>query len=58
MHDHVEKAGRRSELAATCATSIMNQSAHFNLKVIDDNNLTRVFPDIQGMTLKYTRCAL
>jgi hypothetical protein len=50
--------GDNLELGASCATSIMNQSVRFNLKVIDDNNLTRLFPDIQGMTLKYTRCTL
>jgi hypothetical protein len=50
--------GDNLELGAACATSIMNQSIRFNLKIIDDNNLTRLFPDIQGMTLKYTRCAL
>jgi hypothetical protein len=35
----------------------MTQNVHFNLKVIDDNNLNRLFPDIPGMSLKYTRCA-
>ena len=50
--------GDNLELAAACATSIMNQNVRFNLKVIDDNNLNRLFPEIQGMTLKYTRCAL
>ena len=50
--------GDNLELAAACSTSIMHQNVRFNLKVIDDNNLTRLFPDIQGMTLKYTRCAL
>jgi hypothetical protein len=46
------------DLGAACATSIMNQNVRFNLKVIDDNNLNRLFPDIPGMSLKYTRCAL
>ena len=50
--------GENLDLGAACATSIMNQNVHFNLKVIDDNNLNRLFPDIPGMTLKYTRCAL
>ena len=50
--------GDNLELAAACATSIMNQSVRFNLKVIDDNNLSRLFPEIPGMTLKYTRCTL
>lgn len=53
-----KQEGDSLELAAACATSIMTQSVRFSLKVIDDNNLTRLFPDIPGMTLKYTRCAL
>jgi hypothetical protein len=50
--------GDNLELVAACATSLMNRNVRFNLKVIDDNNLNRLFPEIQGMTLKYTRCAL
>jgi len=50
--------GDNLELAAACATSIMNQNVRFKLKVIDDNNLSRLFPEIPDMTLKYTRCAL
>jgi hypothetical protein len=53
-----KQEGDSLELAAACATSVMTQSVRFSLKVIDDNNLTRLFPDIPGMTLKYTRCAL
>jgi hypothetical protein len=52
-----KQEGDRLELAAACATSVMTQSVRFSLKVIDDNNLTRLFPDIPGMTLKYTRCS-
>jgi hypothetical protein len=47
--------GDNLELGAACASTIMNQNVRFNLKVIDDNNLDRLFPDIPGMTLKYTR---
>jgi hypothetical protein len=36
----------------------MNQKVGFGLKIIDDNNLTRLFPEAPGMTLKYTRCQL
>lgn len=50
--------GDNLELGASCATSIMNQTVRFNLKVDDDNHIMRLFPDIQGMALKYTRCAL
>ena len=46
------------ELSAACATSIMTSSVRFNLKVLDDNNLARLFPEIEGMQLKYTRCSI
>jgi hypothetical protein len=49
--------GDNLELGASCATSIMNQKLGFSLKIIDDNTISRLFPDVPGMTLKYTRCA-
>jgi hypothetical protein len=48
--------GDNLELSAACATSIMNQSVKFNLKIIDDNTINRSFPEIPGMSLKYSRC--
>lgn len=53
-----KQTGDSLELSASCATSIMTSSVRFNLKVIDDNNLNRLFPEIAGMTLKYSRCSL
>jgi hypothetical protein len=53
-----KQQGDNLELSAACATSIMNSSVRFNLKIIDDNNLSREFPEISGMTLKYSRCSL
>src|SRR3954454_2305964 len=50
--------GDSLELSTACATNIMTSSVRFNLKVIDDNNLDRLFPEIAGMTLKYTQCSL
>jgi len=59
VHHQVEKqVGDSLELSTACATSIMTSSVRFNLKVIDDNNLDRLFPEIAGMTLKYSRCSL
>jgi hypothetical protein len=49
--------GDKLELNASCATSIMTQNASFILKVIDDNNIARVIPDIENMEIKYTRCS-
>jgi hypothetical protein len=46
------------ELDAACATSIMNQNVHFSLKIIDDSNVSRSFPEIPGMSLKYSRCSI
>jgi len=51
--------GDSLELGASCSSTIMNQkSIQLDLKVIDDNTLNRSFPDIPGMTLKYSRCML
>ena len=53
-----KQEGDGLELSAACATSIVNQSVHFSLKVIDDNTVSRSFPEIPGMTLKYSRCSI
>lgn len=45
-------------LIAACATDIMLSNVQFVLKVVDDDNLTRVFPGIEGMEVKYHRCRL
>ena len=50
--------GDNFDLTAACATSIMHQNMSFILKVIDDNNIARVLPDIENMEIKYTRCSL
>jgi hypothetical protein len=48
--------GNNLELSAACASSIMTQSVKFNLKIIDDNMIDRSFPEVPGMSLKYSRC--
>jgi hypothetical protein len=53
-----KQAGDSLELLAACATSIMTSNVRFNLKIVDDNSLDRLFPEIAGMTLKYSRCSL
>ena len=53
-----KQEGDGLELDAACATSIMNQNVHFSLKIIDDNNVSRSFPEIRGMSLKYWRCSI
>ena len=48
--------GDVTTLVASCATSIMTGNYEFSYKVLDDNTLTRLFPDIKNMTVKYARC--
>ncbi len=48
--------GNVVDLSAACASTIMSGNLHFSMKVIDDNNFARVFPNIEGMEIKYTRC--
>ncbi len=46
------------EFSAACATGIMTSNVRFNIKMMDDNNFLRILPEIEGMTVKYTRCSL
>jgi hypothetical protein len=36
----------------------MTQDVGFSLKIIDDNTISRSFPEIAGMSQNYTRCKL
>ena len=50
--------GQSLNLIAGCATDIMLSNVQFVLKVVDDDNIARVFPGIEGMEVKYHRCRL
>lgn len=43
-------------LSAACATSIMKQNYEFSVKIVDDNTIARLFPDIPNMAVSYSRC--
>jgi hypothetical protein len=53
-----KEEGDSLNLIAGCATDIMLSNVQFVLKVVDDDNITRVFPGIEGMEVKYHRCQL
>ncbi|KRQ90358.1 hypothetical protein [Bradyrhizobium valentinum] len=53
-----KQQGNGLELSAACASSIMTQDVRFSLTIINDNNVSRSFPEIAGMSLTYTRCEL
>ncbi len=50
--------GELTTISAACATSIMTGDYQFTYKVVDDNTIIRLFPDIKDMTLRYFRCQL
>jgi hypothetical protein len=50
--------GQNLNLVAACASDIMLSDVQFVLKVGNDDTVTRVFPGIDGMEVKYHRCRL
>ena len=53
-----KRDGDTTTLVASCATSIMTGNYEFSYKVVDDNTLVRLFPDIKNMTVQYARCPI
>src|SRR5437879_5009324 len=45
-------------VVVACASSIMLSNVQFFLKVLDDNTISREFPGIEGMDVKYHRCKI
>jgi len=45
-------------LVVACASGIMLSDIQFFLKVIDDNTISREFPGMEGMEVKYHRCQI
>ena len=53
-----KQEGDGVELSTACATSLMTSNVRFSLKVLDDNSLSRLIPEIEGMQVKYSRCSI
>ena len=45
-------------LVVACASGIMLSNVQFFLKVLDDNTISREFPGMEGMEVKYHRCPI
>ena len=45
-------------LVVACASGVMLSNVQFFLKVIDDNTISREFPGMEGMEVKYHRCQI
>ena len=48
--------GQTLNLIAGCAADIMLSNIQFSLKFLDDNNIVRQFPGMEGSEIKYYRC--
>jgi hypothetical protein len=55
-----KEAGDTIDLHAACASDIMATSIHLQIKILDDNSVSRVFqdPDFEGMQMTFHRCAM
>jgi hypothetical protein len=53
-----KESGQTINLVVACASGIMLSSVQFFLKVIDDNAISREFPGMEGMEVKYHRCQI
>jgi hypothetical protein len=48
--------GKTVNLIAACASDIMLSSVQFSLREVDANAVIRLFPNMDGMEIKYARC--
>ena len=48
--------GKTINLVAACATDIMLQNVQLSLRETDANSVTRLFPGMEGMEIRYARC--
>lgn len=53
-----KKESDQSHLIVTCASGVMLSNVQFFLKVLDDNTISREFPGMEGMEVKYHRCPM
>jgi hypothetical protein len=53
-----KESGETINLVVACASGIMLSKVQFFLKVIDDNTISREFPGMEGMDVRYHRCQI
>jgi len=51
-------SGETINLVVACASGILLSNVQFFLKVIDDDTISRDFPGMEGMEVKYHRCKI
>jgi hypothetical protein len=50
--------GNVIHMIAACASDIMTSNVQFSAKIIDDNTIARIFPEMPEFTLNYSRCSM
>jgi hypothetical protein len=53
-----KESGQTINLVVACASGIMLSNVQLFLKVIDDDIISREFPGMEGMEVKYHRCKI
>ena len=53
-----KESAQTINLVVACASGIMVSNVQFFLKVIDDDTISREFPGMEGMEVKYHRCKI
>jgi hypothetical protein len=55
-----KQVGDTIDLQAACASEIMATSTHLQIKILNDNSVSRVFQDLdlQGMQMTFYRCPM
>jgi hypothetical protein len=55
-----KETGDTIDLHAACTSEIMASSVHLQIKILDDNSVSRIFqdPDFAGMQMTFHRCAM
>ncbi len=50
--------GETVNFIAACATDIMTSDVQFSLKLVEPDKVLRTFPGMEGIEIKYYRCAI
>jgi hypothetical protein len=55
-----KRTGDTVDVRAACASEIIASSVHLHIKILDDNSLSRIFPDpdMEGIELTFHRCTM
>jgi hypothetical protein len=53
-----KESDQNLNLIVTCASGVLFSNVQFFLRVLDDNTISREFPGLDGMDVKFYRCRI